>query len=355
MAQNICIIVNILLSLHTQKLPNMILIDNENQHDPRINLALEEYVVRNFEAAQDYLLFYVNQPSIIIGKHQNTIEEINAPYVQEKGIIVVRRISGGGAVYHDFGNLNFSFLTSYDSKKVNNFIQFVQPIVDALKALGVPAEMTGRNDIIAEGRKISGNAQFSTTKKMFSHGTLLFDADIESVVNALNVSGDKITSKGIQSVRSRVANIKEFLTAPLDLMGFKQKLLASIFAGKADVPTYKLSAKEWEAIHALSREKYQTWEWNYGRSPEFNIQKKNRFDFGQIDARIEVKEGNITSIKFFGDFLSHGEPSEVEQSLKGVKYLQASIAEALQGKDLKHYFGNISPEDFAKFLCDLAS
>jgi lipoate---protein ligase len=331
----------------------MILIDNENNHDPRINLALEEYIVRNFEPEQDYLLFYVNQPSIIIGKHQNTVEEINAQYVQDNGVIVVRRISGGGAVYHDFGNLNFSFLTRYDIKKVNNFIQFVQPIVDALKLLGVPAEMTGRNDIVAEGRKISGNAQFSTTKKMFSHGTLLFDANIESVVNALNVSGDKITSKGIQSVRSRVANIKEFLKESLDLQGFKQKLLASIFAGKAEIPTYKLSQTEWEAVHTLSREKYQTWEWNYGRSPEFNIQKKNRFEFGQIDARIDVKDGIMTNIKFFGDFLSHGEPAEIETKLKGVRYLQQDIAKALQDIDLKLYFGNVQAADFAKFLCDL--
>jgi lipoate-protein ligase A len=331
----------------------MILIDNENNHDPRINLALEEYIVRNFEPEQDYLLFYVNQPSIIIGKHQNTVEEINAQYVQDNGVIVVRRISGGGAVYHDFGNLNFSFLTRYDIKKVNNFIQFVQPIVDALKLLGVPAEMTGRNDIVAEGRKISGNAQFSTTKKMFSHGTLLFDADIESVVNALNVSGDKITSKGIQSVRSRVANIKEFLTQPLDLQGFKQKLLASIFVGKAEIPTYRLSKEEWDAVHTLSREKYQTWEWNYGRSPEFNIQKKNRFDFGQIDARIDVKDGYMTNIKFFGDFLSHGEPAEIESKLKGIRYVQSDITQTLEGVELAYYFGNVQAADFAKFLCDV--
>lgn len=331
----------------------MLLIDNENNHDPRINLALEEYIVRNFDTEKDYILFYVNQPSIIIGKHQNTIEEINAQYVKDNDIIVVRRISGGGAVYHDFGNLNFSFLTSYDAKKVNNFIQFVQPIVDALKALGVPAEMTGRNDIVAEGRKISGNAQFSTTKKMFSHGTLLFDANIESVVNALNVSGDKITSKGIQSVRSRVANIKEFLQSPLDLQGFKRKLLEAIFKGQIEVPTYKLSPQEWEAVHQLSKEKYQTWEWNYGRSPAFNIQKKNRFDFGQIDARMEVKEGHIAGIKFFGDFLSHGEPSEVETRLQNIRYVQTDIAQALQSVDLKHYFGAITALEFAQFLCDL--
>ena len=330
----------------------MILIDNENQNNPQINLALEEYIVRNFDADEDYLLFYVNQPSIIIGKHQNTIEEINAQYVQENNVTVVRRISGGGAVYHDFGNLNFSFLTKYDSKKVNNFIQFVQPIVDTLKAMGVPAEMTGRNDILAEGRKISGNAQFSTTKKMFSHGTLLFDANIESVVNALNVSGDKITSKGIQSVRSRVANILDFLPNKITLQQFKDLLLKGIFKDNA-INTYTLSASEWEKVNELSVQKYQTWDWNYGRSPEYNIQRKNRFAFGQVDARLEVAQGCLVGVKFFGDFLAHGEVAHLEAKLIGVRYTQQSIAFVLDMIDLTHYFGEISTEDFAKFMCDL--
>jgi lipoate-protein ligase A len=327
-------------------------IDNEGIHDPRINLALEEYIVRNFEADEDYLLFYINQPSIIIGKHQNTIEEINAEYVKEKEIIVVRRISGGGAVYHDFGNLNFSFLTKYDSKKVNNFIQFVQPIVDALQKIGVKAEMTGRNDIIAEGRKISGNAQFSTTKTMFSHGTLLFDSNIEDVVNALNVSGDKITSKGIKSVRSRVANITEFLEKPMNMQEFRQYLLNEIFKSYNEIPVYKLSKEQWQEVHELSKQKYQTWEWNYGRSPEFNIQRKNRFDFGQIDARLDVENGNIKEIKFFGDFLGYGELKELETQLINTRYEQNALIEKLKDVDLKYYFGQISIEDFAKFLCD---
>lgn len=332
----------------------MLFIDNQNINDPRINLALEEYIVRNFDVEQDYVLFYINQPSIIIGKHQNTVEEINAKYVQENGIIIIRRISGGGAVYHDLGNLNFSFLTKYDSQKVNNFIQFTQPIVDALQKLGVPAEVNGRNDITAEGRKISGNAQFSSTKKMFSHGTLLFDTNLEEVVNALNVSGDKITSKGIKSVRSRVANISEFLKEPMSMEDFKQTILESIFQTQ-EIPTYQLTEKDWEAVHQLSKEKYQTWEWNYGRSPEFNLQKKNRFDFGQIDARINVKDGKIAEIKFYGDFLGHGEVAEIENSLQGIHYEQSSIKNALKATDLKYYFGTISTEDFAAFLCDLVA
>lgn len=330
----------------------MLFIDNQNINDPRINLALEEYVVRNFEPKEDFLLFYINQPSIIIGKHQNTIEEINSHYVKEKDIIVVRRISGGGAVYHDLGNLNFSFLTKYDSTKVNNFIQFVRPIVDALKKLGLAAEMTGRNDIVAEGRKISGNAQFSNTKTMFSHGTLLFDSNIEDVVNALNVSGDKITSKGIKSVRSRVANIRELLREDMDMVQFRQTILEEIFQTKSEVPTYRLSESEWEAVHQLSKEKYQTWEWNYGRSPEFNIQKKNRFAFGQIDARMDVKEGNIVNIKFYGDFLAHGDLSEIENFLQGIRYEQQTLTEKLKNQDLRNYFGEISAEEFAAFLCD---
>ncbi len=330
---------------------------NNNENNPQINLALEEYIVRNFDETEDYLLFYINRPSIIIGKHQNTVEEINADYVKEKNITVTRRISGGGAVYHDFGNLNFSFLTKYDSKKVNNFVQFVAPIVEALKKLGISAEMTGRNDIMADGRKISGNAQFSTTRKMFSHGTLLFNSNIEDVVNALNVSGDKITSKGIQSVRSRVANISELMNKPMEMAEFRDFILNEIFKNEIEkgnpIPTIHLSAEQWAEVMELSKNKYQTWEWNYGRSPEFTIQRKNRFAFGQIDARIEVKEGIITDIIFFGDFLAHGNANEVAELLKNVRYTTEDIAQKLQNTDLKYYFGDISVQDFSNFLSNL--
>lgn len=163
----------------------MLFIDNKGITDPRINLAIEEYALKNLDINETYLLFYINEPSIIIGKNQNTIEEINTKYVEENGIHIVRRLSGGGAVYHDLGNLNFSFITKDDGDSFHNFLKFTEPVTAALKNLGVNAELSGRNDIVVEGRKISGNAQFSTKGRMFSHGTLLFDSEIESVVSAL--------------------------------------------------------------------------------------------------------------------------------------------------------------------------
>src|SRR5690625_4956285 len=186
-------------------------IDNKGITDPRINLALEEYMLENFGEKDTYLLFYVNEPSIIIGRNQNTVEEINTEYVDKKDIKVVRRLSGGGAVYHDLENLNFSFITKDDGDSFHNFAKFTKPLVDVLNELGVPAKLEGRNDLVVEGRKISGNAMYSTKGRMFSHGTLMLDSEIEEVVKALNVNKAKIESKGIKSIRSRVANISEFL------------------------------------------------------------------------------------------------------------------------------------------------
>ncbi|MDF2726267.1 MAG: lipoate--protein ligase, partial [Paenibacillus sp.] len=186
-------------------------IDNRGMTDPALNLALEEIALKTFPADEDYLLFYINEPSIIIGKNQNTVEEVNAGYVKEHGIHVVRRLSGGGAVYHDLGNLNFSFITNDDGQSFHNYRKFTDPVVQALRKLGVEAELTGRNDIQVGERKISGNAQYSTKGRMFSHGTLMFDSEIDNVVSALNVNAEKIKSKGVKSIRSRVANICEFL------------------------------------------------------------------------------------------------------------------------------------------------
>ncbi|MGB9696047.1 MAG: lipoate--protein ligase [Ignavibacteria bacterium] len=328
----------------------MVLIDNNNITDATVNLALEEYSVRNLDTSnEDYVLFYINSPSIIIGKHQCTIEEINYPYVREKNIQVVRRISGGGAVYHDFGNLNFSFITRHTDDNINNFKKFTQPVIEALRSLGISAETTGRNDIVVDERKISGNAQFTNLNSMFSHGTLLFDSNLDDVVQALNVKLDKIKSKGIKSIRSRVANIKEFLKSPMSIEEFKSVLIQHIFKGEPHI--YRLDEKQWEEVYKLSNTKYRNWEWNFGRSPEFNIQKIHRYDFGQIDARIEVKDGIIQNIKLYGDFLGQGDEAEIEKLLIGIKYKENDILRALKNVNLNFYFGNISKENFAKFLC----
>ncbi|MEC1440756.1 lipoate--protein ligase LplJ [Bacillus sonorensis] len=324
----------------------MLFIDNQNITDPRINLAIEEYCLKYLDPEQTYLLFYINQPSIIIGKNQNTIEEINTKYVDENGIIVVRRLSGGGAVYHDLGNLNFSFITKDDGNSFHNFKKFTEPVVAALKRLGVDAELSGRNDLMANGRKISGNAQFSTRGRMFSHGTLLFDSEIEHVVSALKVKKNKIESKGIKSIRSRVANISEFLDQKMTTEEFRELLLRYIFDTEGDIPEYKLTDEDWKIINQISKERYQNWDWNYGKSPKFNLQHSKRFTAGSIDIRLEVHKGMIQECKIFGDFFGVGDVGEIEDKLSGVQYERNAIEEALDGVDIQHYFGNIQKEEF---------
>lgn len=329
----------------------MYFIDNKGITDPRINLAIEEYVLRNMDIEKDdFLLFYINQPSIIIGKNQNTIEEINTDYVEDNGIIVVRRLSGGGAVYHDLNNLNFSFLTKDDGNSFHNYKKFTQPVVDALAKLGVNAELSGRNDIMAEGRKVSGNAQYATKGRMFSHGTLLFNTDVDAVASALKVKKDKIESKGIKSVRSRVGNISDYLKEPMNVEEFRMEILKSIFGGEENIQYYDLTEQDWEKIHQISKERYQTWEWNYGKSPRFNIQKTNRFPSGSVDIRLEVNKGIVEEAKIFGDFFGVGDVEDIEKLLVGTKYDRTSITEALESIDTTHYFGAVSKEEFLKLI-----
>ncbi|CAM3652790.1 lipoate--protein ligase [Mesobacillus zeae] len=328
----------------------MLFIDNKGITDPHINLAIEEYALKNLDVNETYLLFYINEPSIIIGKNQNTIEEINTDYVEKNGIHVVRRLSGGGAVYHDLGNLNFSFITKDDGESFHNFKKFTEPVITALKKIGVEAELSGRNDILAGGKKISGNAQFSTRGRMFSHGTLLFDSEMENVVSALKVKKDKIESKGIKSIRSRVANISEFMTDKISIEDFRLLLLKNIFAGLDEIPQYILSEDDWKKIMELSKQRYQNWDWNYGKSPKFNIQHSHRFPVGGIDVRLEVSKGIIENCKIYGDFFGVGDVSEIEERLTGRKYEKSTLETALEGMNVQHYFGSISNEDFIRLL-----
>ena len=324
----------------------MIFIENEGITDPRINLALEEYALRNFGESDDYLLFYINGPSIIIGRNQNTLEEINDDYVRENGIHVVRRMSGGGAVYHDEGNLNFSFITNYKKENLHNFKKFTKPVIQVLKQMGVDAEMSGRNDILAEGRKISGNAQFSTGKRMFSHGTLLFNSDLEEVTRALDVKMSKIESKGHKSVRSRVANISEFLNDKLSVSEFRQRLLDGLYRERDNFETYHLTDDEWKAVHDLRDEKYGNWDWNFGRSPDFNIQRSKRFPVGEIDLRLDVEKGHIKNLKIYGDFFGREPVDEIEEMLKDVRYEPSDIEIALNGIEIQEYFGDVEKAEF---------
>lgn len=323
---------------------------NPDIRDPKLNLAVEEYILKHLNVEhEDYFLFYINGPSIIIGKNQNTSEEVNLKYIEENGIDVVRRLSGGGAVYHDEGNLNFSFITKDDGNSFNNYKKFTQPIVDALKQLGVEAELTGRNDIQVGERKISGNAQFTTRGRMFSHGTLMFNSNIEEVVNSLNVSEEKMRSKGIKSVRSRVANITEFLEEEMAMERFVEALLHSIYDGQ-EPERYVLRDEDWEIVQDISRERYANWDWNFGKSPKFDVESKRRFPIGTIDVRLNVNKGTITEAKIFGDFFGVGDIHDVEQALVGTRFERGAIREQLSHLDVKHYFGNVELEELVDLI-----
>jgi len=327
----------------------LLFIDNGNSHDPAFNLALEEYTLRKLPAEHDYLLFYINEPSIIIGKNQNTAEEVNAEYVEKNGIHVVRRLSGGGAVYHDLGNLNFSFITRDDGDSFHNFRKFTAPVVAALQKLGVEAELSGRNDLQVGERKISGNAQFSTRGRMFSHGTLLFDSRMENVASALKPNPLKFESKATKSVRSRVANIAEFLPEPMTIDRFKEFLLTSIFEGR-EVRRYILTEEDWAGVKALADERYRNWDWNYGLSPASNVRQMKRLAAGTFDVRLNVEKGLIAEASIYGDFFGRGEVSDVTSKLIGVRYEREAIEKALEGVDLAFYFGPVDREEWLGLL-----
>jgi lipoate-protein ligase A len=325
----------------------MLFIDNHDVTDARVNLALEEYVFRHKPATEDCLLFYVNERAIIIGRNQNTIEEIDSDVVQRTGTQVVRRVSGGGAVYHDLGNLNFSFMTADVRGRFNRYDQFTRPVVDVLTGLGVPAVLSGRNDILADGRKISGNAQFALPTRMFSHGTLLLDSDLDAVTAALRPKPGKVESKGVKSIRSRVANISEFLAVPLDVVELRERIIEQIFGtrDRTRIPQVALTDEDWAAVHALVESKYGSWSWNYGENPPSNVQRARRFPAGELDVRLDVKEGRIASIRVFGDFMGREDVGDFERRLTGLAYTHAAIEAALADVDVTVFFGDVARED----------
>ena len=322
-----------------------------NKTDPRYNLALEEYALKHLNINDDIILLWQNEPSVIIGRNQNTVEEINSNYIKNHNIHVVRRISGGGAVYHDFGNLNFTFITNNLKNHLNNYRKFATPVINALNSLGVPAEFAGRNDIIVDGKKISGNAQSYFKNRMFQHGTILFDADLEMVANVLQVHLDKIESKGIKSNRSRVTNIKPYIHKGMSIDEFKTYLL-HFFLETDDIAakTYTLSEEDYQNIQALCDEKYSTWEWNYGESPEYTLQKSNRYPGGKIQFNLNVKDGTILECKIYGDFLGKKDINELETLFINALYREDVISNILKDINIEEFFYNITVSDILHCL-----
>lgn len=323
--------------------------------DASLNIALETYLVENRLVDEPILLFYINAPSIIIGRHQNTIAEVNQPYLDEKNIQVVRRMSGGGAVYHDLGNLNFCFIQDNDGS-IGDFATFTQPVITALHQLGAKgAELKGRNDLLIDGKKFSGNAMYAKGGRMTAHGTILFDSDLEEVTHALNPRKEKIESHGIQSIRKRVTNIKPYLAKEyqsIDTFAFRDLLLLQIFGvdKREDVKEYILNEEDWAKVHKLREERFANWDWNYGRSPEFTLEYAHKFPAGLVEYRLNVEQGHIKDIRIYGDFFGMGEIKELEQKLIGVKYEKNAVLAVFESIDVKHYFGNIETEALAELL-----
>jgi len=321
----------------------MLYIKNEC-NNPYYNLALEEYLF-NLEDGRNYMLLWQNEPTIVVGKYQNTAEEINGEYVKEKGIHVVRRITGGGAVYHDLGNLNYTFISKGSEKKEFDFKKFTMPIVKALGKFGIQAELSGRNDITIDQKKFSGNAQYVKHGKVLHHGTLLFNSRMEELARALRVSEDKFQSKGIKSVRSRVTNISDYLSEEISVLEFRELLLKYMLDEDEELTEGMLSEADLNEINSLMKNKYMSWEWNYGYSPEFNMKQGKRFDGGKVEVLINVKQGIIQGIKFYGDFFGSESPEEIEALLTGKRYKEDEIRNVLEQLNINDYFKGITAEE----------
>ena len=305
------------------------------------NMALEEFVFEGLPAEDEYFMLWQNKNAVVVGKYQNTVEEINQDFVRKNGIQVVRRLSGGGAMYQDMGNLNFTFVVKQEAAKSLDFEIFIQPVVHALAQLGVRAEMSSRNDIVIEGKKFSGNSQYNKRGRTMHHGTMLFCSDLNVIQDALRVKADKIESKGIKSVRSHVTNIADFLPKETTLEEFKDVLLRHMFDANS-LQKYELTEHDLKAVKVLRDEKYATWEWNYGRSPAYGLRKERRYDFGGIALSLDVKEGKLCSLDVSGDFFGNGDIGDLANAMKGCQMRAEALEEALKNMDVEYYIRGMS-------------
>ena len=319
--------------------------------DPAFNLALEEYVFEKMPRDREYFLTWRNDNAIIIGRHQNTAAEINEEFVKEKNIKVVRRLSGGGAVYHDLGNLNFTFIVDALPGQKVDLRKFCQPIADTLCALGANATVDGRNDILIDGMKVSGNAQYVRQGRVMHHGTILFDSDMSVLGQALRPDPAKAQAKGVKSVRSRVTNVRPCLGKDMTLEEFRAALAGSLMTGGFE--KYELTDGDIAAIEEIRKQRYATREWNYGFCEEGALIRKRRIEgCGTVEAHITLKDDLISGITFRGDYFSTLPPEELSSLFLGLPLVEGALLAALDGHRAGDYITGLENEKLAALLCD---
>ena len=286
--------------------------------DANFNFALENYAMNELDIADGYFIFWRTEPTLMIGSYQNPYQEINMEYAKANNVNIVRRITGGGTIYTDMNGWQFSFILKGEKKdKKIDFAKYTKPIIEALASLGVEAYQSGRNDLLIDGKKISGNAQYHDKKVSLHHGSLLFETDIEAMVRALNADDEKIISKGIKSIKQRVTNVADYVNPRITSEQFRDKMLEYLLR---DMQTYTLTDEDIKRVNEIKQNKFDTWEWNMGRTPKFNITESKRFEGGKLEACIFVEKGIIENIEFYGDFFAAKDIDALKEALKGTEY-----------------------------------
>ena len=309
-----------------------------NSTDPYFNLAFDEYCLENIPSEEPYFFLWRNRPAVIIGLNQNAYSEVNLDYLNSHGITLARRVTGGGAVYHDLQNMNYTIIGKNPSP---------QPMVDALRSLGVPAELTGRNDIFVEGRKVSGYARRVSHDQEIIHGTLMYDVDLDTLTHVLDTPGSKMQAKGIASVKSRVANLKEYLPQFKSLDELQGALQEILSAGDGQMP---LSAEQVAEVRRQADEKFSTWDFIYGHSHEADFRCKAKLACGTVEADIRVDRGLIARLDFSGDFLFDTPAQELAAKMTGLRYAPAEVKAFLATQPVSTYFRGATPDDLAALL-----
>lgn len=309
-----------------------------NSTDPYFNLAFDEYCLENIPSEEPYFFLWRNRPAVIIGLNQNAYSEVNLDYLNSHGITLARRVTGGGAVYHDLQNMNYTIIGKNPSP---------QPMVDALRSLGVPAELTGRNDIFVEGRKVSGYARRVSHNQEIIHGTLMYNVDLDTLTHVLDTPGSKMQAKGISSVKSRVANLKEYLPQFKSLDELQAALQEILSAGDGQMP---LSAEQVSEVRRQADEKFSTWDFIYGHSHEADFRCKAKLSCGTVEANIRVDRGLITRLDFSGDFLFDTPAQELATKMTGLRYAPAEVKAFLATQPVSTYFRAATPDDLAALL-----